>query len=93
MSMSTTPTFVVKYWDQLGQHKVIWSPRVRGQRPKEGSAEEWRQTMNQSLKSGGCNYHLSESHGFLVHVHRVQIWNQIKNIMVEEAKMPMFEQV
>ena len=75
MGRSTTPTYVVRYVDQQGVHQVIWNTKQAG-RPTKANLETWRKKMNESMKLGGCNEHISKALGFMPHVCHAVIINQ-----------------
>ena len=93
MGRSTTPTFIIQWTTQRGVNSSIWNSAHYG-RPIDANLEKWRRSMNESFKSTGCNFHISRSAGFILHVSEATIIDQ-KNgdAKVAHTKMPMFEEV
>ena len=93
MGRSVKPTYVVHYADQLGVHRVAWNVKTGGI-PTDKSLEAWRVKMNASMKMGGCNFHISQHAGILVHVHEAIVVNQkTGDRNVAFTQMPKFEEV
>lgn len=92
MGRSTFPTFIVRYVDQQGLHRVVWNSKTAGQ-PTRNNLERWRKTMNASMKLGGCNEHVSLSLGFMPHISMATLVNQKTNRIAVEVVAPMFEEV
>lgn len=90
MGRSTIATFVVIYQDQLGSHKVVWNTKTAG-KPTEANLEKWRKAMNESMKIGGVNEHVSKAYGFMPHVSKAEIYNQKTHRTICDTRMPMFE--
>jgi hypothetical protein len=92
MGKIITPTYIVIHKDQLGTHTVIWHTKLYG-RPNVNNLENWRKRFNDSMKIHGCNYHVSKSLGFLLHVSEAEIRNQKTGITVCAVKAPLFESI
>lgn len=91
MGKSYTPTFHAYYRDNV--NPKVWKDigwTVKG-RPTDAKAEDFRKTLNKSFDIGGCNYHVSEAAGVVVHVIEVKVVRQSPREIVAVAKAPMFE--
>lgn len=60
-------------------------------RANQANLERWRQNQNRSYLPDGINHHISDSAGFIVHISRARIVNQLTGNVVCEVKGPMFE--
>lgn len=90
MGRSVTPTFVVNYRDQTGAHWAVWNTKLNG-KPTPENLERWRVGMNDSMKIGGVNEHVSRTLGFLPHISKATIHNQKSGCDVATVKAPLFE--
>ena len=93
---STTPTYRVECFDQLGGiYRFAWDSRRSG-RPTDANAERYRQAMNRSFQPGFANAHIRLRIGdreAVPHLHRVFILRQADGMIIARAIMPMFEVV
>lgn len=99
MGKVITPAFRVEYWTNgtSAKQDMIWNVRTRPNitgygKPSKKNLEAWRYTFNQSFKDG-ANKHVSEAAGYIVHIGRCRIVNQMTGKVVCEFVPPMFEVV
>jgi hypothetical protein len=90
MSKSFTPTYIVIYEDQTGTHKAAWDTKQAG-RPNLTNLMQYRRMFNDSMKFGGCNFHVSKALGFLLSMGNAKIVNQRTGDTICTFKMPLFE--
>jgi len=71
----------------IGKMDFGWKGRV-----SEAKAEDARKTWNKSFNLGGVNFHLSESYGYVIHLHKLQVRRNISSgPVIVEVNAPMFE--
>ena len=89
-----TPTFRAEVRDNTSQawFHSAWNVKDHG-RPTDKNAERYRRSLNESLKIGGVNEHISKAAGFLVHTSAVRVIRQATGQVVASAKAPLFEVV
>jgi hypothetical protein len=92
MGRSVLVTLVIIYQDQLGSHHCAWDTKSYG-KPTEANLEKWRKAMNESMKPGGVNEHISQSYKFMPHISKAEIYNQKTYRTVANTRMPMFEAI
>ena len=91
MGKSTTPTFRIELkMNGNFNTSFVFDTKEHG-RPTIGNAEKYRNGMNNSLKEGGTNYHITERQGFYKPYTDARIINQKTKEIVIEFKAPMFE--
>jgi len=93
MGKSRTPRYRIEL-KMGGKFNVsfIYDARERGT-PTEESAKKYRDGMNNSMKEGGTNYHITERQGFYKPYTDAKIVNQNTQEVVAEYKAPMFEEI
>ena len=89
MGRSIKPTYYCRIKDQDGWTDLSWTGRATDKR-----AEDKRIALNKSFDRGGCNFHVSEAAGYIVHVSKlIVVRNDGSGQVVAKADAPMFEVV
>lgn len=86
MGKSTAPKYKLVVFDRGGSYTASWSGKATNKR-----LDEYIDKYIQSLQSGGCNFHISKSLGFIPVPYKAQItFNYHGGAVVAEWQAPMF---
>lgn len=90
MGKSITPKYIIVIWDnpKISPNAMVWD--CRGKKPTEKQLDDYITVYINSLKVGGCNYHITESLGYIPVPYRAHIVNQKTNEIVVKWNAPAF---
>jgi len=83
---------VLYFWDNSKHEMKNLELPFKGRANNE-TLRDYIQAWHKSLECGGCNYHLSESLGFVPYVSRASVRSQISGKILAVFNAPMFMQV
>jgi hypothetical protein len=94
MGKSLTPKYRLEYYDstQSGMKMIVWSVKDYGN-TTEKNIGIFVHKLIESLKTGGCNDHLSKVLGFIPIPYKAQIVNQFSGEIVAVWNAPMFMEI
>lgn len=93
MGRSFTPKYRIEFKDNLSPRSGWMAWETHYGKPTQANLEKWRKAMNASFQKDGCNFHVSQSSGILVHYSSAKIVRQSDGQIMAETKMPMFEAI
>lgn len=85
MGKSITPKYRLEIYDNSGRHSQSWNGRA-----SEKRLNDYILTYGKSLESGGVNFHLSKSLGFIPYPNKAEIIEQRSGQVVTRWNAPMF---